>query len=336
MLAIPDGKTSSGATHYKMIGKYCTELQNMYPDAIKIPCGKCRACRASKCRMWADRMTLELDHSKSAVFLTLTYDDKHVPLRVNPTSGESALTLNKRDLTLFFKRLRKAFPEVEIRYYACGEYGKNGTHRPHYHIILYPFKLNDFQFKTKIFNRHTREYEDYEARLDCRGYNELGYLYYSSNYLEDLIWKNGFVWLTEVSWNACAYVARYVKKKDYGFASDEYKPTMREPEFSVMSRNPGIGMFYPKEHPDFTEFSKIPFGDTREFKEIPLPSAFLETLAKTDPLKYVELKDQRYRASLDAELNRIRLTDLSSMELAEMNEDRLAQSEEVIDFYRNL
>lgn len=72
---------------------------------------------------------------------------------------------------------------------------------------------------------------------------------------------------------------------------------MREPEFSVMSRNPGIGMYYPKEHPDFIEFSKIPFGDTRELKEITLPSAFLETLAKSDPLKYVELKDQRYRAS---------------------------------------
>lgn len=232
--------------------------------------------------------------------------------------------------------MRKAFPETEIRYYACGEYGKNGTHRSHYHIILYPFKLDDFVFTKKFWNPHTQEYEPYEATLTHRGRNELGYDYWSSNFLQDKVWKNGYCWLCDVSWNACAYVARYVKKKDFGLVSDEYVSTMREPEFSVMSRNPGIGMYYPIEHPECTDLSVFHFSDGRYVKEIPLPSAFLETLKDEDPKRYKELKEQRYRASLDAEFNKLRLTDLSSMEIADLEEDKLAQSEKVIDFYRNL
>jgi len=45
------------------------------------------------------------------------------------------MTLKKRDLQLFFKRLRKLNKE-KIKYYACGEYGGK-TMRPHYHIILF-------------------------------------------------------------------------------------------------------------------------------------------------------------------------------------------------------
>jgi hypothetical protein len=44
--------------------------------------------------------------------------------------------LNKRDLQLFLKRLRKKDETERIRYYAVGEYGEK-TGRPHYHIILF-------------------------------------------------------------------------------------------------------------------------------------------------------------------------------------------------------
>jgi hypothetical protein len=42
----------------------------------------------------------------------------------------------KRDLQLFFKRLRKAYPDVKLRYFACGKYGEQFA-RPHYHVILF-------------------------------------------------------------------------------------------------------------------------------------------------------------------------------------------------------
>lgn len=318
LLAIPtDDFTSTGKKKYLPIGRYDFELSKSFPDAIKIPCGKCSGCRAQKSREWADRMILELDHSKKAVFLTLTYDNDHVPCLMQVTTGQAQLTLQKRDLQLFFKRLRKKFKDKELRYYAVGEYGKN-TARPHYHIILYGVGLEDFR------------------DLVIQGKNELGQLYYRSDSLARDIWKNGFCLLSEVSWNTCAYVARYVKKKDYGFQTDEYVDRMTQPEFSVMSRNPGIGMYYPVEHPDYADRQKYYFGDQNGSVEVFFPSVFLKFLESSDPQKFEELKSQRLSAARDQEMNKLFQTDLSSMELYELSENRITSTEEVIDFYRNL
>ena len=130
MMAYPDGVTKNGKPKYKMLGRYNEDDLLKYPGSIKLPCGKCAGCRAQKSREWADRMILELDHSKTAVFLTLTYNDDNLPVKLQVTTGQTEMTLQKRDLTLFFKRLRKKFPEKEVRYYAVGEYGKR-TLRPH-------------------------------------------------------------------------------------------------------------------------------------------------------------------------------------------------------------
>lgn len=69
--------------------------------------------------------------SHSAHFVTLTYNTDNVPI-----NSSGYMTLCKRDLQLFFKRLRKLCPERKISYYAVGEYGGKSW-RPHYHIILF-------------------------------------------------------------------------------------------------------------------------------------------------------------------------------------------------------
>lgn len=98
-------------------------------DYIDIPCGHCLECRLEYSRMWADRCMLEaLDHKENC-FITLTYDDLNIPLvdGVRPDTGEVTKfkTLDKRDLQLFVKRLRKRLGgDVKIRYFACGEYGE--------------------------------------------------------------------------------------------------------------------------------------------------------------------------------------------------------------------
>lgn len=318
MLAVPDGFTESGKTHYKMLGRYDRFEGVVHPPgAIKLPCGKCAGCRASKCREWADRMILELDHSCSAVFLTLTYNDEHLPVFLNLSSGQVEPTLKKRDLQLFFKRLRKCklFHDREIRYYACGEYGSN-TNRPHYHVILYNVSLGDF------------------SDLSFRGTNELGQAYYSSDFLANNVWKNGFCLLAGISWNCCAYVARYVKKKDYGLVSDEFVERMKEPEFSVMSRNPGIGMYYVVDHPDFANYSKFNVSVEGFPKSVTLPKPFLNYLEKTDPDFYGILKEQRRQAANDSELSKLAMTDLSSMELDMIGDDKLVRSGALLDSYR--
>lgn len=62
----------------------------------------------------------------TSIFVTLTYDDDHLPPDNN---------LQPRDLQLFLKRLRKNH-ETQIRFFACGEYGTQKG-RPHYHLALF-------------------------------------------------------------------------------------------------------------------------------------------------------------------------------------------------------
>lgn len=91
------------------------------------PCGKCIPCKIQKAREWALRCCLELPYWDKSCFITLTYDDEHLP-----PSG----TLVKADFQKFMKRLRKLLEPHKIKMYACGEYGSN-TNRPHYHAIIF-------------------------------------------------------------------------------------------------------------------------------------------------------------------------------------------------------
>ena len=102
-------------------------LQERYGSKLlPLPCGKCLSCKLSKAKEWAVRCTLEASLYDDNCFVTLTYDDDHLP---------SNHKLNKKHLQDFIKRLRKVSP---FRYFAVGEYGSK-THRPHYHLILFGF-----------------------------------------------------------------------------------------------------------------------------------------------------------------------------------------------------
>lgn len=96
------------------------------------PCGQCFPCRINRRRQWVLRNLLELQDHDTATFLTLTYDEEHVP--------ENSLLAWKPDVTNFLKRLRRKLdlPPEKIRYFGCGEYGSQ-LGRPHYHLILYGY-----------------------------------------------------------------------------------------------------------------------------------------------------------------------------------------------------
>ena len=115
----------------------CTNQKDIYIDVcgvstpVSVPCGKCVPCLVNKRSDWSFRLEQEHRVSKTAHFVTLTYDAKHLR-----TDG----SLEKRDLQLYLKRLRKNesvnYGNQRLRYYAVGEYGTHGG-RPHYHILLF-------------------------------------------------------------------------------------------------------------------------------------------------------------------------------------------------------
>lgn len=225
------GRTANGKHNIKILsGQHASEV---YPSwqRLQLPCGQCIGCRLEYSRQWANRCMLELPYHKESWFLTLTYDDEHCPQTwyAFNDDGEAApaLTLVPRDLELFWKRLRKAHPNDHIRYYACGEYGST-TYRPHYHAIVFGLSLDDL-----------RPYKS----------SPQGYDYFISDSLAKC-WGLGFVVVGSVTWETCAYTARYVMKKAKGRDRQAYENLNLEPEFVRMSRKPGIGHQYYVDHPD--------------------------------------------------------------------------------------
>lgn len=109
----------------------CLELKHIVHDGVAhlVPCGKCGFCLVNKRASWMFRIHHEMrNQMQPGWFLTLTYDEKHVPRR------EGILSLRFRDIQLYFKRLRKL--GYYVKYIAVGEYGSE-TARPHYHILLW-------------------------------------------------------------------------------------------------------------------------------------------------------------------------------------------------------
>lgn len=92
---------------------------------LRIPCGGCIGCRVRQARDWAIRCQLELSEHESAAWVTLTYDDDHLPP-----------TLVKSHLSSYLKRLRSRVSPALVRFFGVGEYGDK-TERPHYHTIIY-------------------------------------------------------------------------------------------------------------------------------------------------------------------------------------------------------
>lgn len=150
-------------------------------------------------------------------FITLTYDDDHLP---------EDLSVDVRHNQLFMKRLRKKYGQG-IRFFHCGEYGDlNG--RPHYHSLIF-----GLEFPDKELYKVTKD----DNRL------------YSSKALNDL-WGFGFTIIGDVTFESAAYTARYVMKKRTGEGAKKYYEWVhpltgevfeRKPEYITMSRNPGIG-----------------------------------------------------------------------------------------------
>lgn len=169
---------------------------------IQVPCGTCLGCRLERAREWAVRCMHEAALHEENCFVTLTYDDAHVP------AGRS---LRPGDFVKFMKRLRHKAPGV--RFFQCGEYGEK-LGRPHHHAVLFGCGFGDREFYR----------ERNGVRLD------------TSRELAEL-WPFGFSTVGEVTFESAGYVARYTLKK----VGRSLPFEGRVSEYLTMSRRPGIG-----------------------------------------------------------------------------------------------
>ena len=226
------------------------------------------------------RCVHEAELHEDNCFLTLTYDDAHLP----DNGG-----LNKRHFQLFMKKLRKSIAPKKVRYYMCGEYGE-ATARPHYHAIIFGHWFTDQAF---LFNTAN------------------GHAVYTSPTLRKL-WKYGHVTMGTVTFESAAYVARYIMKKVTGEKAEEhYKrvdPDTGEvhsiaPEYTAMSRRPGIGRDWYDKYAD----DVFP-SDTVVMRGQPMrPPRFYDNLyADADVIK-AQRKKEALKHSENNTTNRLRV-----------------------------
>lgn len=256
---------------------------------LQVPCGRCVGCRLERSRQWAVRCMHEASLYDANVFVTLTYDDEHLP---------EFNSLNYKHFQDFMKRLRKRFEPVNIRFYMCGEYGDDFS-RPHYHACLFNCFFPD------------------RRRISS---GTSGSPLYRSDILSSL-WPHGYSSIGDVTFESAAYVARYVMKKVTGDAADSHYTTVdpdtgeiskRTPEFNKMSLKPGIGAaWFAKYHKDV--FPRD-FVVSRGTQAKP-PRYYDKLLKKNFPDLVDEVQFKRYN---DAQARRDDSTD-----------DRLAVREEI-------
>jgi len=241
---------------------------NAYIDIpMTIPCNQCIGCKLQYSMHWATRMVHENQMHDSSMFITLTYDDEHLP------TNES---LNLKHFQDFMKRYRFKIKPIKIKFFHCGEYGSE-QRRPHYHAIIFGHEFNDLELWKRDDNN----------------------LYISDTLSK--IWGMGFCTIAQVTYETAQYVAKYVTKKityTPGKSPDRYFEHYQhitrfgelvelKKEYATMSRNKAIGR---------TWYDK--------FQDDCYPSDFISIKGKKKPIpKYY---DRIYQTHDETKLKRIK------------------------------
>lgn len=252
--------------------------ENLERTSLRLPCGQCIGCRLAYSAEWAARLMHESQMHEHSSFVTLTYNDQFLP-----ENG----ALNYDHITKFMKRLRKALGDTKIRFYMAPEYGDKSK-RPHYHIIIFGY---DFPDKVLLKNSN-------------------GTPLYISDFIKSL-WSDpvtkesyGHNSVGSVTFESCAYVARYMLKKvkgeDYKMrywtdidSNGEILPLPIEK--ARMSNKPGIGKdwfdkFYESDvkHHDFVVINR-----GGKMVQMPPPAYYMRLLETLDPESYYNIKAAR-------------------------------------------
>lgn len=181
------------------------------PEFIRVPCGKCEACVQNRASQWYTRLLMQWRDSQCAVFVTLTYSDENLPIRIG-ADGFPVADVSKEDIRYFLVRLRRYLrPDQsrKMKYFLISEYGpapQTGiVHRPHYHGLFF--------------------------NLEPESYDVLTFA-----------WKKGFTTFSLVTEGRIKYVSGYMTEK-------LFVPSGAAPLFSNISQ--GIGLSYVDKYRSF-------------------------------------------------------------------------------------
>lgn len=195
------------------------------PMYMTVPCGKCLECAVSRQTEWKNRMILEAASYPTfpSFFLTLTYDNEHLP-----SNGVS-----RKHVSAFIKRLHDFFRHhglPSFRSVVFSEYGSLHG-RPHYHAVIFGFHTDK---KLTVYKRIPHS-SDFIARYYHKDF-------FIMKYAVNHCWKMGFTYTVQIrDYKAFGYISKYVAKNLVcPLPSDSHL----NKNFCIGSRKPGIGNLY--------------------------------------------------------------------------------------------
>lgn len=297
-----------------------------------IPCRNCWACQLSYSAEWATRIMYECAlHPNTNFFITLTYDEEHLPIAESVKIPEKIWnretkqydtkwhygtnlgdencnegTLYQPHIEKFIHDIRQYFERkyhhTGIKYFYCGEYGEK-NHRPHFHIILMNCPLDPL------------ENHDYHIDDNMKKHFK--------NDVIDKYWKYGLTDVAYVEWSNAAYTARYCTKKLFNKDPESYAKECKIPEYLRMSRN--IGREWYEEHKDeiyhtdeiIMKTVKNKIGANKP------PKAWDRLYSEDNPELMEVIKQGRKEAAERSQELELLLSDYTDLHKLEMKADRL-------------
>lgn len=311
--------------------------KSLFREVQLVPCSQCLSCRIARSKEWALRIMLEASLYPHNYFVTLTYNEASVPrgnfLYSDGRLEENQTNLRKSDVQGFLKRLlercRQKYNHVGVRRFVCGEYGTL-TDRCHYHMIL--FNMPDLSSELKLLRQRD------------------GVKLYTSSSI-DAAWRSkdgtslGIHSVGEVTYQSAAYCARYCVKKlteptkitrELSEKISDFEGVdIRQPEFIMPSRAPGVGRpFYDLHRDEIYEFDKLVFKVRENSSVMQKPPKYFDYLYDLeDPDSMDEIKLARKDAALASEEYRQAHSDLSREEYLRVKENVLARRIEKLPRY---
>lgn len=245
----------------------CKYFEDSELEYFKVPCGSCRWCLIRRSAHWAVRCLYESYMHKSSCFLTLTYDEAHLP---------SDRQLVIRHVQLFLKRLRDYLSKrglPRIRFFGCGEYGSK-NYRPHYHLLIFGYDFGISDKGRLVFSR-----------------GKCGDCYYVDETVSKL-WPCGLHIIGQATYHSARYVASYIFGKLKNKAD---KKDFIVKEYVHSSRRPGIGIpWLEKNWRDVYPLDRVTFtSDNHTVKQLPPPRAFDKWLSVNQPEVFKKVVEKR-------------------------------------------
>lgn len=253
--------------------------------SMKLPCRQCIGCRLEHSRQWAMRSVHEASLYERNCFITLTFDNDHLP-----ALGSLDHSIWQRFMYRFRQKAGNG-----IRFFMCGEYGEvckscgkskvyckcvkfySTLGRPHFHACIYNFDVPD------------------RVLINVRD----GINLYSSEFLSS-VWTDGFSSVGDVTFESSAYVARYMCKKMNGVKGKTHYSRVDKstglrydlkPEYARMSNRAGIGSSWFNQYKsDVYPVDNVVLRDGVKMR----PPKYYDTLyERENPVGLLKIKEKR-------------------------------------------